>query len=282
MTTTATMIKDSISPDGIRLPTMALRYPRIVHPEFMTHRDKSRNAGSSRARPLSKVRSSIRIDPAYPASFGANQRGMQSGKELEGWRRTLAKGTWDFHRQVSLLCSWLTEKAGAHKQVGNRLTEAHDHIEVVVTATNWANWHALRDHPAADPTIQLLAKAISKCLDGSTPTLLQPGEWHLPYVMDHEVRDQGVGEAKVMSVARCARVSYALHDGNRPDYINDLRLYNQLIGTPVHASPFEHIATPDVKWKSKNRWAKPELHGNFRGWIQLRKTIPGEALHDAA
>ncbi len=280
MTTTATMIKDSISPEGIRLPTMALRYPRIIHSEFMTHRDKSRNAGSSRARPLSKVRSSIRIDPAYPASFGANQKGMQAGGELEGWRGALAKGTWDFHRQVSLLCSWLTEKAGAHKQIGNRLTEAHDHIEVVVTATNWANWDALRDHPAADPTIQLLAKAIKKCMEGSTPNLLQPGEWHLPYVMDYEVRDQGIEEAKVMSVARNARVSYHLYDGERADYVNDLRLYNQLIGTPVHASPFEHIATPDVKWKSKNRWAKPHLHGNLRGWIQLRQTIEGESVHD--
>tara|TARA_R110002072_G_scaffold26966_20_gene88480 strand:+ start:1461 stop:2306 length:846 start_codon:yes stop_codon:yes gene_type:complete len=280
MTTTARMIKDSISPEGIRLPTMVIRNPRIIHSEFMTHRVFSRNASSSRAIPLKTARRSIRQDPAYPASWGANQKGMQAGADLQGWRLGLTKATWDFHRHMSLFCSWLTEKAGAHKQIGNRLTEAHSHIELVVTSTSWANWEALRDHPDADPTIKLTAEAILNCMANSTPKLLQPGEWHLPFVMDYEIRDQGIEEAKIMSVARCARVSYGLHDGSRADYVNDLRLYQQLIGTPVHASPFEHQATPDKKWASKNRWAKPELHGNLHGWVQLRKTIPGEAVHE--
>jgi len=136
MTTTVEMIADSISPEGIRLPTMVLRNPRMIHSEFMTHRVVSRNASSSRAIPLKRARADIRNDPAYPASWGSNQRGMQAGSDLSGWRLGLTKAAWNHHRRMSLFCSWLTEKAGAHKQIGNRLTETHSHISLVVTATS--------------------------------------------------------------------------------------------------------------------------------------------------
>ena len=43
MTIKATIIADSISPAGIRLTTLQLRYPKFIHGEFMTHRVFSRN-----------------------------------------------------------------------------------------------------------------------------------------------------------------------------------------------------------------------------------------------
>jgi hypothetical protein len=39
---------------------------------------------------------------------------------------------------------------------------------------------------------------------------------------------------------------------------------------PMHASPAEHQATPDP---TGNYSAD---HGNFVGWVQYRKTLPGE------
>ena len=36
MTIKATIIADSISPAGIRLTTLQLRYPKFIHGEFMT------------------------------------------------------------------------------------------------------------------------------------------------------------------------------------------------------------------------------------------------------
>ena len=38
MTITAKVIADSISPQGHRLTTMQLRYPRFIHAEAKTHR----------------------------------------------------------------------------------------------------------------------------------------------------------------------------------------------------------------------------------------------------
>ena len=52
MSIEAKVICDSISPEGIRLTTMQLKYPRIIHSEFMTHRVFGRNASSSRAIPI--------------------------------------------------------------------------------------------------------------------------------------------------------------------------------------------------------------------------------------
>jgi hypothetical protein len=43
VTINAKVIADSISPQGIRLTTMQLRYPKFIHGEFMTHRVFSRN-----------------------------------------------------------------------------------------------------------------------------------------------------------------------------------------------------------------------------------------------
>jgi hypothetical protein len=81
----------------------------------------------------------------------------------------------------------------------------------------------------------------------------------------------------MLSTARCARVSYSMRDGKPPDINQDLQLYERLVGSvPLHASPAEHQATPD------EHCLKPELHGNFRGWIQYRKTLSGECVREEA
>ena len=69
----ANIILDSISPDGVRLTTLELIYPRFIHSEFMTHRMFSRNASSSRAIPVQKMIDRIRNDPAMPIHWGQNQ-----------------------------------------------------------------------------------------------------------------------------------------------------------------------------------------------------------------
>ena len=45
---------------------------------------------------------------------------------------------------------------------------------------------------------------------------------------------------------------------------------------PIHASPAEHQATPDRYDLGEARFDWPEAHGNLLGWIQYRKTLPGE------
>lgn len=287
MTIEVKVIRDSISPEGIRLTTMQLRYPRFIHSELMTHRVFSRNASSSRAIPILTMLRNTVADMAEPVQWGSNNPGMQSKAPLEGWRLWLAQKLWRAAGLVACGFAWGLHKAGAHKQIANRITEPWSHISVVVTSTDWSNWFALRDHPDADPTIRDLAVNMHLAMDSSYPEKLQPGEWHLPYInRDEEIayhkhrNKDGTPLLVRLSAARCARVSYLTHDGRTPSHAADIKLWEQLAeSAPIHASPLEHQATPDKMW-SRSRWAKPGEHGNFRGWRQHRKMVPGEAVQE--
>lgn len=294
---TATVIADSISPQNIRLTTFQLRYWRPIHSELMTHRVFSRNAGSSRARPSARIIEQVRNTPWGPIHWGLNKPGMQATEEA--WGTLLEKAKLQWHAAACSAADHAEsfEKKGLHKQIVNRLLEPFTYIDVVVTATDYANWFALRDHPDAQPEIQDLARRMKQAMDESTPELIEPGAWHLPYITEDDwyaaqrycqvgriTRDMPRYGEKLdvvlkISTARCARVSYKAFDGNVASIEDDLRLYDRLLSSqPLHASPAEHQATPDTI--NNCMWDYPHHHGNFRGWIQYRKTIPNEFVPD--
>src|SRR6202035_2540764 len=74
------------------------------------------------------------------------------------------------------------DATGYHKQIVNRLIEPFMHITVVCTATEYSNFFSLRCHEAAEPHINLLACRMRDAINASTPKLLKPGQWHLPFV----------------------------------------------------------------------------------------------------
>jgi hypothetical protein len=269
-----------------RITTMEIRYPRIVHAEFMTHRVFSRNASSSRAIPVAKLIEEARTNPAMPVRFGANQRGMQDkGGNHEAavevymggvtFRPMDPEEAWRFAAKQAADVAESFDDAGYHKQVVNRLLEPFTHISVVVTSTDWANFFALRRHADADPTMKALADAMWDAQNSSVPQLLPSNCWHLPYVGEDEWSAHGMKSLLIMSAARCARVSYNKHDGSSPSFEDDLALYEKLVTSElVHASPLEHQALPDPDNTSRDLW------GNFTGFTQYRKTVPNEAIHD--
>lgn len=81
--TSATIVADSINPQGCRLTTFVLEYQRFVHSELLTHRCFSKNAASSRAIPIEKMIEAVETNPAMPVWWGANQSGMQAKEELD-------------------------------------------------------------------------------------------------------------------------------------------------------------------------------------------------------
>jgi hypothetical protein len=178
---------------------------------------------------------------------------------------------------------------GLHKQWANRGLEPYLYVHGVVTATEWANFFALRRHADAQPEMKVLADLMWEAQQASVPRVLALGEWHLPYVTDedsgpHRGRPDGMflpDTALIkLSVARCARVSYLTQDGRKPTIEEDLKLYDRLVGSvPIHASPAEHQAAPDQRGGEENRWLWPSQHGNFNGWRQYRKTLPGENIN---
>lgn len=273
----AKVIADSVSTTGVRITTMQLTYPRYVHAEFMTHRVFSRNSASSRAIPIKKNLEDVWRNPAIPPHWGANEKGMQAHTELTGWRLRCAKAVWTTHRALSLSAAWCLAALGAHKQLGNRLVEVHNHITVLVTSTMWANFLALRDHPDAEPSMQELARAVMFARSNSTPMRLQEGEWHLPYISLHErATAVHIQDLLDISVARCARLSYFTLDTNQSTTLaQDRALASKLLkAAPLHASPAEHQASPDPHGRKEHQW------GNLRCWIQYRKTLPNESAKD--
>ena len=261
----------------------------------------SRNASSSRAVPVPKMIDDVLNDPAVPLWWGANQPDMQAHAELTGKALEKARNEWFKALGNAVQSARRLHEAGAHKQLVNRLIEPFSHINVLWTGTQWTNFLALRDHEDAEPHIRKLAQAIRKALDGSKPTLLQTGEWHLPYVQPSDVAAaqqhyrNAARDAKQrfmnddlirLSVARCASLSYRTVDDRLMGRDDAYRLYDRLLDAqPIHASPAEHQAKVDEiddGWSLKDArnpkgWAHAELSGNLGpGWIQYRKTLAGE------
>ena len=276
MLITSKIIADSISDiGGTRITTMQITLPKVLLPEFLTHRVFSRNFSSSRAIPTARVNN---LDSFEPRRFLQNQSGMQASTE-EIADPDAARAIW---RDVIEYCKIASEKLSAlnvHKQWANRVNDWHVMATGIVTSTEWENWFELRDHSDAQPEIRELAIEMRHALAGSTPNVLAHGEWHLPFITESEMSDPffkipaNANMLKKISAARCCRVSYLKHDGTAPNVDDDLALYMRLAGSrPLHASPLEHIATPD------DQNSHPELHGNLRGWIQFRRMVERDVV----
>lgn len=253
----------------------------------MTHRVFSRNARSSRAVPVKNLLTEV----IYVPHFMKNQPGMQSFEEFdeniliglqEDWI-TFAQATQDFS-------NYLAEK-GVHKQWANRPLEWFGYIDTLVTSTEWINFFKLRDHKDAMPEIRFLAQAMWKefqrVMDTGEYQILTQGQYHLPYVTNYmtpqEMSDFTLQDLLKLSVARCARVSYAPFDGN-PSIEKETQRYNLLLNAnPFHASPFEHQANVfNPARNSENIYMKyipgenapVYKSSNFEyPWLQYRKTI---------
>lgn len=315
MTIDVKIIADSISPQGVRLTTFELEYPRFIHAELMTHRMFSRNAQSSRAVPVSK---SLELEYVEPIIYGKNQPGMSSYEVMDEEAKREAQYYWHALVRYCRDFSERMSKAGLHKQWANRPLEWHSNIKVVVTATEWDNFFWLRIDPdAAQPEIVTLAIRMKHAMAASTPVSLKPGEWHLPYIAT-TFTDEGVdyfvvqdsseyGEyyehvtldvAKKISASCCAQVSYRKLDTSVE---KALEIYEKLFsGAKPHLSPVEHQATPmngssawgesidypgQSEFISPYGWGKGITHcdrngnlwsGNLRGWTQYRQLLEKE------
>ena len=277
---TAKMILDSISEAGHRLMTFEVEFPRFILAEFNTHRAVSKNASSSRAIPTLKVIAALEDNIVEPVRYGKNKPGMQADKEnLEGADLEEAKQIWlDMARYNIQGCKRLAELK-LHKQWASRPMEWFSTIRMVVSVTEIDNLFFLRDHFEAQDEFIYLAQALKIAANESTPRLLKPDDWHLPYVTDKDFDDLGLMDALKVSASRCARVSMKTHHGVTSTLQEDIDLFKKLVhpkvsefeaeDNPFHASPTEHQATPTDKGFPSTLI----LCGNFVGWDQHRKYI---------
>lgn len=267
------VILDSISEEQIRLPTIRYRAPRCILAEINTHRVFSRNARSSRAVPVPRLIDEAATAPFVPWVWTMNQAGMQ-GASADPDLIPEMKRAWLSARDAAVEWARELNRMGAHKQVVNRVLEPFLWVDGVISSTDWNNFFALRCHPDAEPHMQVFAWDVKRALDKSTPALVRRGAWHLPWILPAE-RDLPLVAQQNISAARVARVSYRAFDTDMADPAPDNERGQKMRDArPLHASPFEHIATPDKYWDSTDEWDCPHLHGNFRGWCQLRRMLP--------
>ena len=262
----ARVLRDSLSPAGVRLTTMEVTFPRFVLSEFNTHRVMSRNSASSRAIPSGKLIERALNDPVVPVEWGRNQRGMQAGDVLSEEDAAKALRVWLGARDAAVARARELLELSVHKQVLNRVLEPFLWHTVIVTSTEWRNFFELRCAPAAQPEIRAAATAMREALDASVPIPVAMGAWHLPLVLDDERATLPLEIQKKISAARAGRVSYLTHGGVR-DVEKDVELHDRLM-RERHLSPFEHVATPA---------ADTSFHANFRGWVQMRAEIESRA-----
>lgn len=297
----ATILKDSIH-NGNRITTFELEYPRFIHAEIMTHRLFSRNAASSRAIPVKTTAKQIKESPEQPVIWGKNISGMQSSGELTGIKLHLAKFAWNTAAYIAATSSEILSKLGVHKQWANRVSEYAQTYKVVITATEWDNFFHLRRHKDAQPEIKELADKMYESLNASIPFELKKDEWHLPYISTAR-NDNGsiiyfteegaltLEEAKQISASSCAQVSYRRLDTSLE---KAKKIFDMLIKAEViHASPFEHLATPVIKPYNRmmemSDWQEGVTHvdknsdfwsGNLKNWVQYRHLIPNNTCTD--
>lgn len=271
----AKILADSISPVGIRLTTMEICLPRIVLAEFNTHRMFSRNSASSRAIPTQKMLQMVLDNPYVPDEWGTNQKGMQAGQPLSPQESDRCVQEWLCARDQAVASATALLDRGVHKQLTNRLLEPFMWHTIIVSATDWDNFFHLRCHKDAHPDIRKTAELMRDAMEKSTPNPIALGSWHLPLIFEEDftqvlISDPASVQEKQerlikVSVGRCARVSYLTHDGKR-DHEADIALHDRLLDNG-HMSPLEHVAAAQDN---------DSYSGNFRGWLQYRKTIPHE------
>ena len=65
----AEVVADSLSPQGDRLTSLLITFPRIILAEVNTHRMLSKNTSSSRAIPFNKMVEVVQNNPFIPIAW---------------------------------------------------------------------------------------------------------------------------------------------------------------------------------------------------------------------
>lgn len=273
------------------ITTLEVTLPRIVLAEFNTHRTFSRNSASSRAIPVEKQIAKVLSDPFVPEYWGKNQKGMQAEQEIDQQGQLAARELWLQARDTAVKHAQDLLKIGIHKQLTNRLLEPFMWQTILVTATEWDNFYALRRSKDAQPEIK---KAADMMFETQRDAAVQERDQHLPLVTTFDEQELTkefltkkletklfnnslMHTLMMISSGRCARVSYLTHTGLREPRA-DIDLAERLLSAG-HMSPFEHAAvwSSDPEYLLSTVGSNVRVNSNFTdGWVQFRKFIVNE------
>lgn len=285
------VIRDSVSPDGVRLTTIQWTYPHAVHKDLLRHRDHNSSYLSFRAYPTRKLFQMLDDDPFVPEEFTEYRRGMAVGDRLDEATEAVCREAWLAAKDAAVRAAKRLIDLGVNKGHANILIQDFCWITGIVTATEWENFFALRAFPPENskPRAEVIkiAGMAYEAMKASKPAPLDYGELHVPlvYAEEGDVWHSDPDTPLQVSAGRCARTSYLTHDGLRAP-ASDIELHDSLLANR-HLSPFDHqawpiplsgpkyVTKPDPRvgevWERGDDW-----RGNLHGWCGYRKTIPWE------
>lgn len=150
MSFSAKVVADSTNNIGDRITTMVVTFPRFILAEFNTHRMFSRNSASSRAIPFDKLVQSVSDNPFIPIAWQKDHKGMQGTEYFtDSEAIDYNVNCWLAAKNYAIrYAKKLHGENGIYeqvtKQICNRLLEPYMWHTVIVTATDWENFFALR------------------------------------------------------------------------------------------------------------------------------------------
>ena len=142
----AKIIADSLSPQGHRITSYLLTYPRFIHSELMTYRMFSRNSASSRAIPFERMVKMVEEDPFIPIAWQKDHKGMQGTEYLTDRKHENAVYEWLKSRDLAVKQAKMMNNDGVTKQLCNRLLEPFMWHTMLITGSKegWDNFFELR------------------------------------------------------------------------------------------------------------------------------------------
>lgn len=168
-----------------------------------------------------------------------------------------------------------------------------------IDTSNWSEekWLSL-NKGQAEIHIMDLAEKIYDAVNESTPEILSPGQWHIPFMSKIDssklksLSGKDITEEMVkISTALSARTSYTVVGEEKEiNYENMINLHDRLLNQdPPHSSPFEHCARAmddneyhnyikgiRMDYNGKHYVERPETLGwcyNLKGFISYRYLV---------
>lgn len=247
--------------------------PEYLHAELLRHKRLVFNWQSHRTASYDEA-----VDYYTPPTFLGRRKGMQAGAELDEDVAKQARELWRDATRAAIDGSHALAELGVANEQCRRVLPACHTMNGVITGTEdaWAKVLELRDHPAADSAMQILARDIRAAIEDASFVV---SNWHRPFWTD----DLETNHDWVFALAaRIARVSWGEPKSNAKDTDLGKRLRHSV---PPHWSPFEHVAEGayDPMTVQEDRWdawhspirpsalcSKPEDIQLGLGWVNYR------------
>ena len=212
----AKVIADSKSPQGKRLTTMVVTFPRFILAELNTHRMFSRNSASSRAIPFEKMVKSVQENPFIPIAWQKDHKGMQGTEYFK------PDETFTSENPMDRFANGITDKDSPTKIIVDRLKAEWlwGRDMAVQTAKNLHNM-GVHYHP--DGNISKLTGEGVGLTKQLCNRLLEPFLWHTIILTGTEFENFFALRAHPMAEIHLQNLAYKMLDAMNNSTPNELK-----------------------------------------------------------